>query len=252
LPSSPSSRSAGIAQEDLGVDDGALADLLHRLAEADARIVAVDEEGGHAPGAGARGNRGVDDVELGDAAVADPGLLAVQDVARVAANGGGGHGRGVGADSRLGGAECGQRRRLRRQRGQPPLLLLGRTHLDHRPAEEPTRRDQVADPGAAPVQLLLHEAAGQHILDAAAAHILGEHEGGEADRGRLVHKLDRAVRVALVHLGRGRADLAARELPRQLLDLALIVGQIEGLWGEVEHGAMTVAEPQIALRREPR
>ena len=41
-----------------------------------------------------------------------------------------------------------------------------------------------------------------------------------------MHDLDRAVRVALVDLGRDRPDLGARELGRERLDLALLVAQV--------------------------
>ena len=94
--------------------------------------------------------------------------------------------------------------------------------------EEPTRRDEVPDPGAAPVQLLLDDAAGQNVGHPSPADVLGEHERRQPDRRRPVDDVDGAVGVALVDLGRDRPDLGAGELGGERLDLALLVGQIGG------------------------
>ena len=116
------------------------------------------------------------------------------------------------------------------QRRQPALLLLGRADLDQRPGEEPGRGDQVADAGAAPVQLLLHDAAGEHVPDAAAADLLGQHERRQPELGRLVHDVQRRSTMSrLVHLGGDRPDLGAGEIPGERLDLALLLGQVEEL-----------------------
>ena len=229
-------RDRAVLQEHLGVDDGALAHLAHRLAEGDARVGLLDHEGGDALGAGAGSDGREDHVVLGDAAVGDPGLLAVQDVVVTGAHGGGGHGGGVRADAGLGRGQRGERRLRPAQRRQPALLLVGRADLDHGAAEEGAGGDQVADARAAPVQLLLHDAAGQHVADAAAADLLGQHVGGESHLGRLVDDVERRVGVALVDVGRHGADLGARELARERLDLALVVGQIERLGCQFGHG----------------
>ena len=106
----------------------------------------------------------------------------------------------------------------------------GGADLEQGPGEEPGRRDQVADAGAAPVQLLLDDAAGEHVADAAAADLLGQHERGQADLGGACHHLERRDDVGLVDLGRDRADLGAGELARERLDLALLVVQVGGLF----------------------
>ena len=237
LAQQPVGRDLAVLQEHLGVDDRALAHLAHRLAEADAGVVTVDHEGGDAPGACARSDRREDHVELGDAAVGDPRLLPVQDVARLAVRTAAVAMAAV-SDPTPGSveAERGERRPRAAQRRQPLLLLVGRADLDHWAAEEAAGGDQVADPGAAPVQLLLHDAAGQHVANATAADLLGEHEGGEPDLGRLVDDVDRRVGVALVDVGRDRPDLGPRELARKRLDLALVVGQIERLGSQFDHG----------------
>ena len=97
---------------------------------ADARVALLDHEGGDALRAGAGRDGREEAVVLGDPAVRDPRLLAVQPVAAGGALGGGRHRRGVGADAGLGRAERGQRRLLGHERGEPALLLLGRAHLD--------------------------------------------------------------------------------------------------------------------------
>ena len=65
-------------------------------------------------------------------------------------------------------------------------------------------------------------------LDPAAADLLGQHERGQADVGRLVHDVERQYDVRLVHLGGDRTDLGARELAGELLDLALLLGSDHG------------------------
>ncbi len=199
-------------------------------------VALLDHEGGDALRARAGRDGRKEAVVLGQAAVRDPGLLAVEPVAAGGALGGGGHGRGVGADAGLGRAERRERRHIARERGEPALLLLGRADLDERAGEEAGRGDQVADAGAAPVELLLHQAAGEHVLDASAADLLGQHERGEAELGRLVHDLDRAVRVALVDVRRNRADLGARKLTCERLDFTLLIGQLDHGGGEFSHG----------------
>ena len=118
-------RDRAVLQEHLGVDDGALAHLAHRLAEADAGVGLLDHEGGDALGAGAGSDGREDHVVLGDAAVRDPGLLAVQDVLIAGAHGGGGHGGRVGADAGLGRGQRGERR-LRRRTAAPASAAAGR------------------------------------------------------------------------------------------------------------------------------
>ena len=69
--------------------------------------------------------------------------------------------------------------------------------------------------------------------------------------GRLVDDVERAVRVALVDLGRDRADLGARELARERLDLALLVGQARSWWRRSSGIGATLADPQITASHEP-
>ena len=63
----------------------------------------------------------------------------------------------------------------------------------------------------------------------AAAVLLREHEGGEPDLGGLVPDLPRHLGVRLVDGLGDRPDLPLGELAAERLDLALLVGQPEGL-----------------------
>ena len=81
-------------------------DGLRGARRSEARGVGRDQEGGDALGARAAG-AGEDDVEVGDAAVGDPGLVAVEDVAVAVAGGGEVHGGHVGARRGLGQREGG-------------------------------------------------------------------------------------------------------------------------------------------------
>ena len=87
-------------------------------------VSAGSEEGGEAAGAGGFAGAGEDGVEVGDAAVGDPGLLAVEDVAVAVAGGGGRGGGDVGAGLRLGEGEGGDRA-AGAGLGQPAAALLG-------------------------------------------------------------------------------------------------------------------------------
>ena len=113
------------------------------------------------------------------------------------------------------------------QRLDPAPLLLVVAELEHRLGEEAARGDQVADPGAAPAQLLLDDAAGEQVGHAAAAVLLGEHERGEAELGRLVPDLPRRLDVRLVDRQGDRADLVLRELAADRLDLPLLRRQLD-------------------------
>ena len=92
----------GVFEEHLGVENRPLAHLLHRRAEADSLVALLDDERRHALRARARRDRSEDDVEVGDATVRDPTLLAAEDVAVARLRGGGLDRGGVRAGAGLG------------------------------------------------------------------------------------------------------------------------------------------------------
>ena len=71
-------------------------------------------------------------------------------------------------------------------------------------------------------ELLLHEAAGEHVGQPAAAELLGQHERRQPDRRGLVPQLPRRLGVRLVDGGGDRPDLARGELAADALDLLLL------------------------------
>ena len=92
-------------------------------------------------------------------------------------------------------------------------------------AKKPADVIRLPMPAQPQLQLLLDDAAGEHVADAAAADLLGQHERGQPDLGRAGHHLERRDDVGLVDLGGDRADLGAGEVARKRLDLALLVAQ---------------------------
>ena len=122
----------GVVEEQLGVDDAAVAELRHRLAERDALVAEADDERRDA--ARARAGLGLreHDVVLGDAAVRDPRLLPAQPVAALDARRERRHAGGVRAVVGLRRRERGERRALAAQRPQVALLLLLAAELEDR------------------------------------------------------------------------------------------------------------------------
>ena len=95
-----------------------------------------------------------EDGDIGDRAVRDPGLGAVDDPAVRLAHRPGFHPRRVRACVRLGQAEAADLLSPR-HRGQPPLLLLvGAERVDRIHAQRPLHRDERAKPRIPPLQLL--------------------------------------------------------------------------------------------------
>ena len=105
---------------------------------------------------------GVDDVDVGDAAVADPHLVAVDDPvgirSRTVAAGRGAQVPHVAAALGFGDRQCGELEIAWRSEafGRPLEHLLRRSRLADRRQRERGHHDRQADPGAAPEQLL-HE-----------------------------------------------------------------------------------------------
>ena len=203
-------RQEDVLEEDLVRRDRALAELVELVADGEALVAVLDDEGGDALAARARGDRGEDDVVRGDAGVGDPGLRAVQLVAavdllrvrrdRAGVRAGLGLGRGERAELRLGS----------RQRAHPALLLRLVAERDDGAGEERGRADEVADRGVAPDELLVDARRGGEVHDPAAAEVLGQVVAGEANFSRLVERIPRGL-LDLVVVGPDRTDLVLGE-----------------------------------------
>ena len=160
----PSKREAG---ERVGGDG------LQPLGDGQAGGVGGEEEGGEAAGAGGFAGAGEDGVEVGDAAVGDPGLLAVEDVAVAVAGGGGGGGGDVGAGLRLGQGEGGEGA-AGAGLGEPAALLVGGAEQRDGAGAEALHRE--GEVGEAVV-------AGQGLADQAEAADVERRRGVGVDRG---------------------------------------------------------------------
>ena len=172
-------------------------DHLDALGDRQALGVGRHEEGGKALGAGRLAGAGEDHVEIGDAAVGDPGLLAVEDVAVAVARGGHVHVGDIGAGARLGQREGGDR--LAGARLLQPLLLLRRAEQADRAGAEPLHGEgEIGEPVMAR-QRLAGEAQRAHVERAGI---------GGIDRRRL----QPAVAAELCHqLAAGGVDVVMRD-----------------------------------------
>ena len=187
-----------------------------------------DDERGVAARAELAVDRGDDDVDVGDAAVRGPGLLAVQDplVLGLVVLGGGADGRDVRAGVGLGGAERGDLRLLDRAVAlrDPLAHLLGRALAEDRGDREAGALDREADAGVAPEELLVDDREGE-------AGGVGEElrhalEAVEADlRGLLDHRPRRLL--ALVPLVGGGADDVLGEAVDPVADVLLVLRELE-------------------------
>ena len=87
-------------------------------------------------------------------------------------------------------------------------------------------------------------------VDAAAADLLGQHVRGQPDLGRPVHDSSgQYVSRSSTSAATGRIS-RARELARERLDLALLVGQVGGVGASSAMPASVRREP-LAASQEP-
>ena len=132
------------------------------LGDEEPRCVGADDEGRESSRAGRFAGAGEDDVPVGDAAVGDVGLLAVEEdmpaVARCDRRDRG----DVGARRRFGEGEGGDRL-PRRHVGQPASLLLGRAEERDRPAAEALEREGEVGEAVMIGERLAREAEGPHV-----------------------------------------------------------------------------------------
>ena len=232
-------RQEDILEEDLVRRDRALAELMELVADGEALVAVLDDEGGDALAARARGDRGEDDVERRHAGVGDPGLGAVQLVAAVDLLRVRGDATGVGAGLGLGRGERAELRLGAGQRAHPALLLRLITERDHGAREERGRADKVADRRIAEDELLVDARRGGEVHDPAAAEVLGQVVTGEADLGRLVERIPRGL-LDLVVVRCDRADLVRGEVAREGDKVVL---DIDG--GDLGHGSRLLCRTDV-------
>ena len=235
-------RHPAVVEDDLGRVRGADAHLLELLTLGDARR----SLGHHEAGLAAAPERRIDgehqDVGVGDAAVGDPGLRAVEDplVLRLVVDRTGLQRGDVRPRVGLGDPERGELDVV----GRPEALrdpfadLLGRPVGEDPGHGQGRAEDGQPDAGVAPAHLLVdqaHEEAGR-VREA----LRDEVEGVEPVLGRLLN--DRPGRLlALVPLGAGGTDDVLSELVDPLDDLQLVLVQLEG---EVRHCCALLAWPR--------
>ena len=186
---------------------------------------------------------GDDDVDVGDAAVGDEDLGAVQDPLVAVAARGGPQALDVGAGLRLGdrvGAEL-QLVADAEALGHPLGDLLGRAGGGDAGGGEAGAADRERDAGAAPVHLLGVDQA--ELAVGVGARVLHRLEPAEALAAGLLHDLPGNALVGVVDRG-GRTDHVACELPTALLEGELLVVE-----GEVHPGLSWESRPPAGRRR---
>ena len=212
----------------------------------DAGVARLDQEGRDRPV-----ELREDDRQLGDAAVRDVALLAVEDVlvavtaCRRLDSG------DVGARARLGERDRREAALLRGEPRQPALLLLLGARAQQRPHGEHRRADRRRQAGAAPGELLPDQARGDRG-DPAAAVLAGI----ACDVTRApppAEQLGRAV-LPLVPLARDRPQLLLGEVVREVAQLRCSaesskpIQQISDGWGR----RLIARRPRKGAARRPR
>ena len=168
-------------------------------------------------------------MDVGDAAVGGPGLLAVDNplVGRLVVLGGGADRRDVGAGVRLGGAEGGDLGVLGAAEAlRDPLAdLLAGPLTEDRGDGQRGAHDRHADAGVAPEELLVGDRQGQ--TGRIGEELPERFEAVEADLGRLLDHRPGSL-LALVPFRRGGTDYALGEAVHPLADVLLVLVQLEG------------------------
>src|SRR3954452_4779321 len=233
-------RDAAVVEVDVGGVRRAQAVLLDLGALLDAlRLLLGDHERGVAAGAQLAVDRGDDHVDVGDAAVGRPGLLAVDDpvAGRLVELGDGADGGDVGAGVGLARAERADLGVvLRAVAARDPLAdLLARALPEDRGDRQRGAHQRHADAGVAPGQLLVDDR--QHQTGGVGEELRQALEPVEADLRGLLDDRPRGL-LALVPLGGGRAHDVLGEPVGPVADVLLILVQLEAERGGLVHGSV--------------
>ena len=219
-----------VLEEELRGDRGAQAELPLHLARAEAVAAALDQKAAHHVAAFLR-DLGPHQRDVGDVAVGDPALGAVETVAARHRPGARQHAAGIGAEIGLGQTEAADRLAARQARQPVALLLLGAEGEDRVHYQAGLHADEGAQAGVAALELLVDQAVGD-VVQSGAAVLLRQVGAEEAELGDARGDLDRKGAVAEVP-GDDRQVLVVDELPgrvarqpllgiEQLLDLVVV------------------------------
>src|SRR3989442_4091524 len=247
-------RNRAVLEQHLGGVRGADAHLLFLLAHAQAFGPGRHYKAGLPAGPQLGFHRRHDDVDVGDPAVGDENLLAVDDPVAVLADGAGLHRRDVGAGVWLGPRQGAQGRLLRSPEAgrDPGRDLLWRALGEDRRHRQARALDGHRDARAAPGQLLGDERG--HDARAVAVRLLQELGAVEPDLGRVLDDRPGEFLGFVVLVGL-RADFLLREAMDPVSDLLLLVAQLERNHvcprapGVLTHQYSYVPFPKATLRR---
>src|SRR5437868_3791314 len=209
-------RHAHVAEHELGCHGRAQRHLVLHLRRLEAGHPALDEEPVDLSVLGAR----PDDGDVGDRAVRDPHLRAVEDPVGSVTAGRRPHRSGVGAGVGLGQPEAADGVALVHRRQPALLLLLGAPAPDREHREGPLHGHEAADAGVAGLELHAREA----VRDGARAGetVALEMHAEEPELRQLLHELARQDRL-LEPLTDLREHPLAHELPHRVADGAFLV-----------------------------
>jgi hypothetical protein len=223
---------AAVVEVDVGGVRGPDAELLDLGALGAAGGVRRDDEGGVAAGAEFAVDGGDHDVDVGDAAVGRPGLLAVEHpfVGRFVVLGGGADAGDVGTGVGLGGAERGDLDVILGAvaLGDPFADLFGRALAEDGGDGEARALDGHAEAGVTPEQFLVDDR--QAEAGRVGEELCGALEAVETDLGGLLDDLPGEF-LALVPFVGGGAHHVLGEAVYPLLDVLLVLVQLEAELG---------------------
>jgi len=242
-----------VVEEELGRDRGAEAELALHLAGAEPRGAALDEEAAHHVALAFRHLR-PDQRHVGDVAVGNPALGAVETKAAGDRYGAGQHARRVGTEVRLGEAETTDGLAARQAR-QPMLLLLLRSECVNGVHHQATlNADEGTQARVTALELLVDEPVGD-VVQTGTTVFDRQIRAKETELADTRRQLDGEGTVAEV-LGDHRQVLTLDELPCRIARQALlgveeivdfvVVGSAKARF---VHGAQTTRPPRGSSSR---
>ena len=214
-----------VGEGKLDAGRGVDAEFLLFFADFEARRAALDHQRGDALFAFWRVRIYIDDRGVSGAAVGDPGLRAVHDVAVAFAHGMGRERRGIRPRLRLGEGVAADFFAAREGRQQPLLLLFAAETIDGVAVERILHRENHASRGASSRNLLDGDRVAD-VVEAGAAVLLGKWNAGEAKLGGLAKRLARKS-TGLIQFPRQGLHFRIGEFPHGLLQQLLFFAEFQ-------------------------